>query len=95
MSQFDQNNFLRPISFYSKLLTNAERNYSTSEREALAIVVGIKKFRPYLFGKKFRVITDHKALVWWKRRNGEVKQAEKRGNTSPKERKAGQKERRE
>ena len=53
----------RPVVFKSRSLNAAESNYSTSEREALAIRWGIKKLRKYLLGaQQFRVITDHKPL---------------------------------
>ena len=42
----------------------AERNYSTTEREALAVVFGIKKFEPYLYGRKFILRTNHHSLKW-------------------------------
>jgi hypothetical protein len=42
-----------PISYASRSLNMAERNYSTSEKELLVIVWGTKHFRPYLYGKKF------------------------------------------
>ena len=53
-----------PIAFYSRTLNSAERNYSTIEKELLAILDSVKHFRPYLFGKKFTVETDHNALTW-------------------------------
>lgn len=53
-----------PISYYSRTLNNAEQNYSTAEKELLAIVDSVKHFRPYLFGQKFKVISDHKPLTW-------------------------------
>jgi len=40
----------RPISFTSRTLNDTESNYATVEREMLAIIWGIKYFRPYLFG---------------------------------------------
>jgi hypothetical protein len=43
---------------------NAERNYSTTERELLAIVWSCKQFRQYLSGRKFTIVTDHKPLTW-------------------------------
>ena len=53
----------RPIGYVSHLLSPAERNYSTIDKEALAIVCGVKKFHQFLYGKKFTIRTDHKPLV--------------------------------
>ena len=52
------------IAYNGRGLNQAEKNYSTTEREALALVEGIKKFQPYLFGRKFTVVTDHSSLRW-------------------------------
>lgn len=53
-----------PIAYTSRLLNDAEQNYSTIERELLAIVYAVNYFRPYLFGRKFQLVTDHKPLTW-------------------------------
>lgn len=53
-----------PIAYASRTLNPAECNYSTIEKELLAIVWATKYFRPYLFGNKFKIISDHKPLQW-------------------------------
>lgn len=54
----------RVIAYGGRNLSETERKYSTTEREALAVVFGIKKCRPYLYGRKFTVHTDHHSLRW-------------------------------
>jgi hypothetical protein len=53
-----------PIAFASRSLNKAKKNYSTIGKELLAIVWGVRYFRPYLYGTKFTVVTDHKPLTW-------------------------------
>lgn len=53
-----------PIAFASRTLTAVERKYSVTERELLAIIFAIEKFRCYVEGLKFTVITDHHSLLW-------------------------------
>ncbi|KAL4153144.1 hypothetical protein QTP88_000977 [Uroleucon formosanum] len=53
-----------PIAYASRTLNKAEINYSTTEKELVAIMFGVKQFRPYVYGQKFTIITNHKPLTW-------------------------------
>ncbi|GFT27069.1 retrovirus-related Pol polyprotein from transposon 297 [Trichonephila clavipes] len=53
-----------PVEFSSRLLNPAERNYSTTEREALAVVWALNKFRGYIDGASINVASDHQPLRW-------------------------------
>lgn len=57
-----RNNAERVIAYASKSLTITEQCYSTTEKEALAIVWGVERFSVYLLGIHFELETDHKAL---------------------------------
>src|SRR5436190_7200617 len=56
----------KPIAYASRTLIDNELKYDTYEKEALAIVYCVKHFRPYLYGRKFTLVTDHKSLTWFK-----------------------------
>jgi hypothetical protein len=51
-----------PMAFTSKQLTNAERNYTTTERQCLAMVCSVKKFRHYLLMNLVLFFVDQMAL---------------------------------
>ena len=50
--------------YISRTLNNPKLNYTTTEKEMLAIVWAVKKLRQYLLGRKFQILTDHQALTW-------------------------------
>lgn len=54
----------RPVEYASRLLNSAERNYNTTEREALAVVWAVMKFRGYIEGSEVIVKSDHQPLRW-------------------------------
>ena len=54
----------KQIGYWSRTLSSAERNYTTTERECLAIVWSILMLRPYLDGSEFTIRTDHDSLKW-------------------------------
>ncbi|KAF2905267.1 hypothetical protein ILUMI_00918 [Ignelater luminosus] len=59
----------RPILFASSTLSQAEKKYSNLEREALALIFGLRKFHKYIFARKFVLITDHQPLQFIFARN--------------------------
>ena len=52
------------IHYVSKFLNETQSNYTTTEKELLAIVYALEKFRSYLIGSKFIVFTDHVAIKY-------------------------------
>ena len=53
-----------PVSYASRQLNEAEKNYTTTKREGLGMVYAVKKFRHYLLANKFVFFTDHQALLY-------------------------------
>ena len=59
----------RPIEFVSRKLSQAERNYSQVEKEALSLVWGVTKFHRFVYARQFTLVTDHKPLVYIPKEN--------------------------
>ena len=62
LSHIMPNKSEKPIMFNSRTLTKAERKYSQIEKEALAIIVAVKKFHKYIYDQTVTIQTDHKLL---------------------------------
>ncbi|UYV64154.1 hypothetical protein LAZ67_2006790 [Cordylochernes scorpioides] len=52
-----------PIAFASRTLTEAEKRFSQLEKKALSITYGVEKFRQYLLGRKFVLVTNNRPLI--------------------------------
>jgi len=56
------------VAYYSKALSAPEMDYCTTRREPPVVVKVVKHFRQYLYGRTFRLQTDHASLIWLCRR---------------------------
>lgn len=54
----------QPIAYAGRISNKVEINYSVIQKELLAIIWAVKYFRPYLYGQKFNIITDHQPLTF-------------------------------
>ena len=64
LGQIDEKGAEYVCSYASRKLQGAVLNYPIQQLECLAVIYGIKKFREYLYGAPFDVITDHSSLTW-------------------------------
>ena len=62
--QADSEGGVHPIKYFSKKLNAAERNYSATVKECLAVVAAVAKFRPFVELMDFTILTDHASLKW-------------------------------
>ena len=54
----------QPIAYASRHLNKVEAKYSTIEKEATAVIFGLKRFRHYLQDEPFVIVSDHRPLQW-------------------------------
>ena len=62
LQQTQDDSKLHPVAYTSPSLTDAERNYSITELEVLAVVWALTRFHSYLYGQSVTVVTDHTAV---------------------------------
>ena len=64
LSQEDENGDDHPVAYFSRKLLPRVQQYSTIEKECLAIKLATHAFCVYLLGRQFTIQTDHRALEW-------------------------------
>jgi hypothetical protein len=64
LAQLGAGDLDNPIAFASRKLSKSKQNYNTIEREGLAMVYALQKFKHYLLGKHFKMFTDHSTLKY-------------------------------
>jgi hypothetical protein len=64
LAQIGEGDIDHPLAFSNKKLSTAEINYTTTEREGLAMVYALQNFFHYLLGGHFKMFTDHSALKY-------------------------------
>ena len=63
LSHVMQDGTERPVAFASRTLAPAEKNYAHLEKEALALIYGVRHLHKYLMGRKFTLVADHRPLL--------------------------------
>ncbi len=53
-----------PLAYASRLLSTSETNYSITEKECMALIFSLQKFRPLIWRCKLIIVLDHEALCW-------------------------------
>jgi hypothetical protein len=64
LAQPGEGNLDHPVYFSNRNISQAEHNYTTTEREGLEMVYALQKFRHYLLGNHFNFFTDHSSLKY-------------------------------
>jgi hypothetical protein len=64
LAQWGTRDLDHSLAFASRKLSTIEINYTTTEREGLAMVYALQNFHHYLFGGHFKMFTDHSALKY-------------------------------
>eukprot|EP00794_Sanderia_malayensis_P006722 gene6722-7482_t len=64
LAEKDDSGVERTVAFASRALTGCEKNWTTTEKEAFAVVWGLDHFNAYVYGHKVVVYSDHRALQW-------------------------------
>src|SRR3954464_7073901 len=72
----DQGQGHQPIAYTSRKLSDAEQNYAAHEKELLAIMHAIEKWRVYLLGNHFKIWTDHATLKFFQTQHNELNSLE-------------------
>ena len=57
-------NELRPVKYASRSFSPIESHWPTTHQELFAVKWGLEQFRPYVLGRKIKVVTDHANLKW-------------------------------
>ena len=64
LTQRDTDGLNRPVSYFSKKYSRNQRNYSTVEKETLALILALQHFDVYVSGAQITVFTDHNPLTF-------------------------------